>query len=302
MTGTLHVLINELSGRAGGEGCDRVKEDLRRAVPRGMSIDFTVAHVPDLMEVAKDLDTDAIATAGGDGTIAAIGSVLANRKDAPVFIPLPYGTANLIPRDLLMPMEPSDALHASLKAPYRYIDFVQAGKQGLLHSAAFGNFAEMAEDRESFRKAPTFGDALGAAAAMWEDFVETRDDPYRITIDGEAMEIDSSAVFVTNNPITHGVGGVPRREALDGGRMIVYISRSGGVFGLLQHVIEAMRGDFDDSEDFFRFAANQVTVETLGRELHYTIDGEPSRDKAAITFQMKPSSLKVPDLRDRVPS
>lgn len=292
------VLINSKSGRASSEGPENIERDLRSVLDERGETEVIVAPVEELMDAARESTSDALITVGGDGTIAGIASCVYGRKDAPLYIPLPYGTANLIPRDLGMSLEPVEALRQSLAAPKRKIDFVNAEGRALLHSAGFGTFAEMAEEREALRSAPTFGDALGAATAMWDQFIETRDEPYVITIDGERMEVETSAVFISNNPITGGEGVLPLRERLDTGEMVVYISRGGGVLSLMQHIVDAMTGQFDESDDFIRRKAREVTIESRSREgLHYTIDGEPGRDLEKISFTMHPSCLTVPDLR-----
>ncbi|GGY38290.1 diacylglycerol/lipid kinase family protein [Parvularcula lutaonensis] len=291
------VLINSKSGRASAEGPENIERDLRSVLDTRGSTEVLVAPVEELMEVARQSGSRALVTVGGDGTIAGIASCVYGRKDAPLYIPLPYGTANLIPRDLGMPMDPVEALRLSIDAPPRKIDFVDAQGRALLHSAGFGTFAEIAEAREALRSAPTFGDRVGAALMMWDQFLETGEEPYRITVDGKLVEIESAAVFVSNNPITGGQGALPLRERLDTGQIVVYISRGRGVFALVQHVIEAMTGQFDESPEFIRETGREVEIESRGHGLHYTIDGEPGSNRDRIRFTMYPSCLTVPDLR-----
>jgi diacylglycerol kinase family enzyme len=215
----------------------------------------------------------------------------------PVFVPLPYGTANLIARDLQFPINPRKALLRSLRAPNRLIDYAEIGGQPLLHSAVFGTFAEIAEARELYRSAPTFEDRIGAASEWFDRLISSEPKYYAVTIDGQTAEFQTNAIFVTNNPITHGDAGTPRRSHLDRGTLSVYISDSRGPFGFLQRIIEAVSGTFDESHGIAEYTAREVEVRCLDDEAHLTVDGEPRVTEETIKMAIHPSCLRVPDLR-----
>jgi diacylglycerol kinase family enzyme len=291
------VLINSKSGRAKELGREAIEEDLRPAFEGRGSVSFLDGPFPELAEAAQEFGGKAVVTVGGDGTIGGIAGILQRRDEAPMLIPLPYGTANLVPLDLDMPLDPDEALKRSLAAPPRKIDLVQMGERAMLHSALFGTFAEMAEEREELRHAPTFGDALGAATTMIEHFLSAQSDAYRFTLDGETIETETSAVFIVNGPVFAGKGVAPRRNQLDGGKLIVYVSRQRGLLGLMQHILDGLTVGLEGSDDLHRYEADRVLVEPMGKELHYTLDGEPGTSKQAIEFAIRPLSLTVPDLR-----
>lgn len=292
------VLINEHSGRALEEGVDTIKDTLREVYADDYDVEFVVASVPELMKRAAAYGGEAVVTVGGDGTVGGVASVLYGRENGPMLIPLPYGTANLVARDLCLPLEPEEALCAALEAPRRLIDFVSVGDHALLHSAAFGSFAEMAEGREGLRRAPTFGDALDAAVHMFDSFIETHPVPYTLKLDDRVISTDSAAVFIANGAITGNEGPLPARANLDRGELVVYISKGKRVLGLIRHVLEAMAGTFDESSEFVRYTAQRVSISTAERELHYTIDGEPGTAGQSLEFVMHCCSLCVPDLRE----
>jgi diacylglycerol kinase family enzyme len=291
------VLINELSGRAGELGAEAIEDDLRPVFRGHGEPEFLTGSFDELAAAAKTFCGKGLVTVGGDGTIGGIANVLQRRTDPPVLIPLPYGTANLVPLDLEMSLTPSEALAQSLGAPIRKIDFVRMGDIAMLHSTLFGTFAEMAEDREDLRKAPTFGDAIGAVTTLIDHFLSAESDTYRLTLDGQAIEVETSAVFVVNGPVRAGEGVAPRRDSLDGGKLIVYISRQKGLFSLMQHIFDGLTVGLEASDELVRAEASEVIIEGLGRELHYAIDGEPGVSKEQLHFRMFPQDLLVPDLR-----
>ncbi|MCQ8185389.1 diacylglycerol/lipid kinase family protein [Parvularcula maris] len=291
------VLINSKSGRAKELGAEAIEADLRPAFASHGDARFLSGAFTELAEAAQGFGGKAVVTVGGDGTIGGIAGVLQKRQQAPMLIPLPYGTANLVPLDLDMPLDADVALKRSLAAPPRKIDLVRMGERAMLHSALFGTFAEMAEDREELRHAPTFGDALGAATTMIEHFLSAQSDAYRFTLDGEVIETETSAVFIVNGPVWAGKGVAPRRNKLDGGKLIVYVSQQRGLLGLMQHILDGLTVGLEGSDDLQRYEADEVLVEPMGKELHYTLDGEPGTSREAISFTIHPRCLTVPDLR-----
>ena len=296
MTGPITVLVNASSGRASEEGADAIEAGLRAVVPSGAEARFVVADVPALLENARGVADGTIVTVGGDGTISAVAGVLAGRQGAPCFVPLPYGTANLIPRDLGLPLDPVEALRAGLSAPRRRIDVGSANGGALLHSAVFGTFAEIAEVREKARDAEDLGERLAAFGAAAGALLGSAAHRYHLEIDGQPLDAQTNTVFVTVGEITGGERGVPHRASLDSGRLAVYVSDSIGPFGFLKRLIEAGTGGFDQSDGIARYLCAHVTV-SADAPLAYSRDGELEEGADQAVFDIRPRALTVPDLR-----
>lgn len=289
-------LVNEQSGRVRADGPDAIEAALRDALPDGTDARFVLCAVPDLLGALEDASPSTVATVGGDGTIGAVAGALAGRDDPPRFVPLPYGTANLIPRDIGMPLDPLEALAAAMRAPTRRIDYATANDAPLLHSAVFGTFAEVAEEREHLREAEGFAERFGALAAAAGKLIDARPQRYHLVIDGEPLEATTNTVFVTNNAITGGERGVPQRERLDAGHLVAYVSDSHGPLGFLQRIVEAGTAGFDGSDGIVRHVCREATVSTDG-DLIYSRDGEVEEGASEVTFRVQPGALAVPDLR-----
>ena len=288
-------LVNAQSGRVRAEGAEAIEADLRGALPDGTQARFVTGDVPDLLAALEGAAPDIVATVGGDGTIGAVAGALAGRADPPRFVPLPYGTANLIPRDIGMPLEPLDALAAALRAPVRRIDYATANDAPLLHSAVFGTFAEVAEDREELREAEGFGQRLGALASAANKLLSAEPQRYHLVIDGEPLDAVTNTVFVTNNAITGGERGVPQRDRLDAGHLVAYVSDSHGPLGFVRRIIEAGTVGFDGSDGIVRHVCREARV-SADDPLHYSRDGEVEGAES-VTFRIQPGALAVPDLR-----
>ena len=289
------VLINEQAGTVIDEGEDAVRAQIEEALG-GQAARFVVGKVPELLE-AMGQGEDTVVTVGGDGTVGAIAQALAGRNDAPRFVPLPYGTMNLIHRDIGFPLEPLEALRRGLAADTRAVDYAEANGRALLHSAVFGTFAEVAEQREEIRAAEgpiaKVQAAFGAAARL----LDAEPHPYDLMIDGQALSVTTNAIFVTNNAITGGERGVPVRERLDAGELVVYVSDSLGAGGFLQRLIEAVTGGFDESHGILRYVAREATIRAKDRPATYSRDGEVVEGEDEVRLTVRPGALRVPDLR-----
>lgn len=292
------VLVNASAGRVLQEGTEAVSASLAAVLEaKAITPRIVAGGVQDLLDALVSLEEGMVITAGGDGTIGAVAGVIAKMKAPPLFVPLPFGTANFVPKDLGMPLEPVAALEASLEAPERRIDYATANSRPLLHSAVFGTFAETAEAREAMREAEGPMETVGAAAGWVSGLVNADTARYRLVIDGEPLEAETNAVFVTNNAITGGEFGRPARERLDARKLYVYVSDSRTAFGFTQRVLEFVTGGFDESHGISRHVCSWATVEAASGHLVYAVDGEVVEGEDCVRFDLHPGKLRVPDLR-----
>ena len=292
--GMITVLINAQAGTVIERGEQAVREEIEGALG-GRKARFVTGDVPTLLETLREAD-DTVVTVGGDGTVGAIAGQLAGREEAPRFVPLPYGTMNLIHRDIGLPLDPMEALRAGLGAPVRAIDYAEANGRALLHSAVFGTFAEVAEEREEMRAATGPLQTLRAAATAAARLLDAEPHPYDLVLDGEPLSVTTNAIFVTNNAITGGERGVPVRDRLDAGELVVYVSDSLGAGGFLQRLIEAVTGGFDESHGIIRHVCRKAEIRSR-EPVPYARDGEVVEDEPAVTMTIRPGALRVPDLR-----
>ena len=290
------VLINEGAGTVIDRGEDAVRREIEAQLG-GREARFVTGDVPSLLDAIGADAPETVVTVGGDGTVGAVAQSLAGRDDPPRFVPLPYGTMNLIHRDIGFPLDPMEALRRGLDADLRLIDYAEANGAPLLHSAVFGTFAEVAEKREEVRSAEGPVAKIGAAFEAAGRLLDAHASPYVLIIDGERIEATTNAIFVTNNAITGGERGVPVRERLDAGELVVYVSDSERAGGFVQRLLEAATGGFDESHGILRYVAREATIEARDGPATYSRDGEVVEGEAAVTLAIRPRALCVPDLR-----
>ena len=143
----------------------------------------------------RHADYDAVFTLGGDGTAMEVVGALAGTH-RPVGI-LPGGTGNLVARTLGVPLSVIRAVPALLAGRPADVDLGRLGTGGCFAFAAgVGVDARMIDETPASLKR-----RLGVAAyVLYAARAVLRHDPFgaRITIDGEVLERQASAVMIVN--------------------------------------------------------------------------------------------------------
>jgi diacylglycerol kinase (ATP) len=212
------VVLNPNSGQCS-------PEDVRRAVETHFEVE------PEIFELVKGADLargvrDAIArglrpiiAAGGDGTVSAVADILAG-TGVPLGI-LPLGTANVLARDLKLPLDLQDAC-ALLAGPTaeRAVDTMRIDGRSYLTQVGVGLDSLMIRDTETADKR-RFGRIayLWTAVSRWAGFKRRT---FTIGVDGQTSTVKGVQVVVANSGI---LGEPPYRwgpdVALDDGRVDV---------------------------------------------------------------------------------
>ena len=124
------------------------------------------AHVlregEDAAELARAADTDVLAAAGGDGSLAAVAAVAVER-DLP-FVVVPYGTRNHFARDLGLDRDDPLAALDAFGGEERRVDVGRAGERRFLNNVSLGLYAALVHRRERHRRRR---EALAGLRALW---------------------------------------------------------------------------------------------------------------------------------------
>ncbi|MEO1251262.1 MAG: diacylglycerol kinase family protein [Pseudomonadota bacterium] len=292
------LAINEKSGAVQRLGADAIEAMARRvAAAAGATLNVVRGDADRLIGAAEAArDMDAVATAGGDGTQAAIAGVLMG-AEAPL-LPLPCGTLNLLCRDLSMPLDIEDAFRTSLQGAIAEIDVGVVTASGspdrvFLNNVVFGAYGELAEAREELRDAETIAETTAGVAAAARSVLNADPLTFTVRLDGQAQSIDTNTIVVSNNAITHSNGLVPQREALASGKLAVYLTQAadGGDFAVL--LADFLAGRAAKSNAIHLRNARRCAIHARGKTFSYTVDGDPLESVKEVTLALKPRALKV---------
>lgn len=279
-----------LLGRAGA-----AEEIARKLTEAGFEVgsvsDGSSSDIVARMEHARDLPVDAVITAGGDGTIAAAAQALAGTDKA--LGALPFGTMNLLAKDLALPLDVDEAIAAMADGETREIDVGEVNGQVFLCNSMLGLPSRLAERREKHR------DDMGAVG-WWRLFAAGlkglyRYPPMRIGLDlGDgAATLRSKAIIIANNAYDEGFGQVLTRSHLDRGELVLYATRRLSVWPLVRLSVRMAIGTWTKDADLETHHVRSLVVTSRRRRVRVMNDGETMLLEPPLHYHIRPKALKV---------
>jgi diacylglycerol kinase family enzyme len=254
------LIVNPNSGEGDPD------ELLAAARDRGIET-HVLADGDDLQALARGANGDALAMAGGDGSLAAVAEV-ALERDLP-FACIPFGTRNHFARDLGLDRDdPIAALDALVDRVERRVDVGRANDRLFLNNVSLGVYARLVHRREDHRRRRDAFARLRALSA-----VVTHRHGIGMKVDGEPLR--ARVVLVSNNEYELDVLSIGERDRLDEGCLHLYAPK-----GLLRSGWEERSGA-------------SFTIDAHAGRLHAAVDGEPDELETPIEFTVQPRALRV---------
>ncbi len=291
------ILINRQAGHALMHDPD----DLARAVSDHLATDGTdratietvVAEPGTVRDALTHLAgrCDRLYVGGGDGTIAAAASIL---KDTDVTLAvLPFGTMNLVSRDLGLPTWSEGGLTRLIRGRDRQIDTADVNGVLFLHSAVMGLFADLAREREELRKAGTVVGWPTFLTAATNRFLDAGTMDMTVTNEGTVRRLASSSVLVANNQIVDRPRLGLSRNRLDQGRLYLYLPRDRSPLETAGTLLRFAFGRWNANPRLKSYSATHLAIDTDTDKIAVSVDGEVHELRAPLTFTISPRSLKV---------
>lgn len=290
------VVLNPKSGSCSAE-------EMRRLLGHHFSCDDGACRVheiggpEDMGEAIREAvgrGIDLVVAAGGDGTVSAVANALGAGREAPP-VPIgiiPLGTANVLARELGIPVVPEDACrllagdHAT-----QGLDAMRLGDKIYFTQVGVGIDALMIRDTKAEAKR-----RFGRVAYLWTAFTRLlgfQPRTFALTIDGQTRRVRASQVVVANGGI---LGQPPFRWGPDirpdDGRLDVCIVRArslGDYLGLAWHVFRH-RPDRNRNVRYFH-AERSIAIRTK-RPLPVQADGEIV-GQTPVEVEVVPGAVRV---------
>ena len=246
---------------------------------------------------AVEQQVDLVVAAGGDGTVRVVADGLAN-SGIPMGI-VPSGTANLLARNLGIPMAEAEAIDVALSGRTRTIDLIKLsvdGGEGEHYAVMAGMGIDamiMDETRDDLKdKIGTAAYFVAAARAMGRLPV-----PMRIKVDDHHTHRRRAMICVVGN-----VGGLPGNITLipgaepDDGLLDVYVASPHRFTQWIRVFARLVtrRSNGQDRVDQWRGRRVEVRLE---RPDSYQLDGDVVGELRRLVAEVQPQALSV-----RVPS
>jgi diacylglycerol kinase (ATP) len=297
----IRVLVNPSahSGRA-RKALERARHD---GGPEGVRLEWVESasadHLRELVRAAQEDDLDALALAGGDGTVTLALEALGGANRVPLAL-LPVGSGNDFARHLSIPRGLSGALALLADGVPRRVDVARAVPGGRPYCCV----ASIGLDEVALRivhgsRLPR-SKALNIIAAL-RALCVYRPRAVRVSWQGGAFEGEVMFVAVTNTRSYGGGFQVSPGARLDDGLLDLCIVRRTGRGRLLWHFPRVLRGTHGGLPEVTLAASPWVRVEAAGEALPVALDGELPQAATPVEFRCEPGALLVLAPRTEVP-
>lgn len=295
------VVFNPRSGAKPGEARTIAKTLVRRLRGSGRQVGLirvTRRHRrwEERLRHSLRRGPDRVFVLGGDGTLLGATEVILGTPEAAAAALgiIPLGTANLLARDLGIPLEPRQALNALLDGRRTRIDVAEVNGHPFLCASMLGLPTHLAQVREAGRRDGPLRLGLRLARrGLWL----LRRYPYarvRLELPDGAVELRTRAMVISNNPLRPEAGPYPRRDCLDSGRLGIYGVREGPLHRLPRLAAKLLTGTWPDEPRLFMHQSPCVRLQS-GRHRRILVlnDGEGLRLTAPLAYRMRPRALAV---------
>lgn len=269
----LHLVYNESSG-AFERGL--LIDDLRdRLTAKGWQIvnetDLEQGNLPGPDSLAA-VSADAIAIAGGDGSIKTVLNLLAGQDNAPPALVLPCGTANLLARHIHESLDLDTIIERGLSAQARLLQLGEANGQVFAVAAAVGVSPALVKFREDIRKLGFWRRMRRSMASLQVGFRSMFRGPFLIEVEGEAASRRATAIYVT----------CPDSPVADG-QFLVFGGRMRNVADLLSGLAMAALHTVDRSGRSWSVETRSLLTRSK-QPVPVILDGEPHTFDSPVTF------------------
>ncbi|WP_395672546.1 diacylglycerol/lipid kinase family protein [Inquilinus sp.] len=249
------------------------------------------------LDAAFASDAEAILVGGGDGTIiAAAERLLAEGRAGGACRPLgivPLGTANLLARDLGIPLSPEAALPALLAGTTKRIDVGLVNGRIFLNSSLPGIAPRMVQQRERMRHTPGPLKWLRLVRAFFRGFDRGPRLHVVLQADDRPVRLVTRTLAVSNNPLAEGFGAIHSRAALDGGVLGVYAARIGRRLDLWRLLARLVAGTWQHDPATAALASRRINVISRRTRLWVANDGENHLLATPLRYRILPRALTV---------
>lgn len=193
----LFIILNPVAGSSKAEFIKRVLKQQCEPVGREYEIYETTGteHLPTIVRQALAQGYKMIVAVGGDGTASIAASALM-QQEVPLAI-IPVGTANLLARELNIPLEVEAACQLVLSGgAIRKLDAMRMGDQVLLSHISMGAYSLIAERtsvaaKRRFRQLAYIWNALA-------ELIGSRTWRFNLTIDGREQRVKAAFIMIAN--------------------------------------------------------------------------------------------------------
>jgi diacylglycerol kinase family enzyme len=289
-----HILLNPNSGGAMRLGVTAERlHTLFAARGEAVSLDADPRRpFEERLSVARNSTAQILVAAGGDGTATGLAQVAIETGRTMAVLPL--GTANLLARDLAIPVTLEawfDALDAMVA---RKIDVGEVNGRIFLHKVVIGAVPGIAATREKLRGRDDLAAKLGFLGHFIRRLSRIRRFAAEITASSGDPRIERvQSIAIANNDYAEGIGQVFHRQYLDQGTLSLYLLRYLTVRDALRLAAGMVLGTWRNDDVLEIENVRSVVVRTRWLRIRAMVDGEVLALSSPLRFRIRPLALSI---------
>jgi YegS/Rv2252/BmrU family lipid kinase len=252
----------------------------------------------EMLRSALDDDVDLVLASGGDGTVMACATALAN-KGIPLAL-LPAGTGNLLANNLNLPRDLPGALEVAMSGATRTIDVGSTPHGCFVIMAGMGFDAAMLRDAD-----PKLKSRLGAVAYVRSGLKHVRAPAHHVKLlidDEQHLDCEAHMILIANiGKLQGGLTAVPSANPEDG-LLTVAVIEAGSVSAWVKLLWRLVRGNRADDARVRTIEARKLEI-TSDPAMPVELDGDVFEEARSFSVEVLPSALKLrvpPDLERAV--
>ena len=275
----VRIVVNPSSGPAWTEP---PTDALREGLP-GADI-HELDPEDDLEDLLCKDELIAIGAAGGDGTLAAVATIAADR-DLP-FVAVPAGTLNHLARDLGLD-EVDDAIAAVRAGTATRMDMGLAGDRCFVNTLTFGGYSQVVDAREELEG------RIGKWPALLVALVRElpRMEPLCVEIDGEERRV--WLAWIGNCRYDPTGFGPSWREDLADGLLDVRLVNGRRRFSRSRFAFDVLTGRLRSCPVYEELQVESISIRSLDGPLRLAADGETYDGPAELDVTKRRQALRV---------
>ena len=215
-------------------------------------------------------DPRAVVIAGGDGSLSAAATAMKGRS-LPLGI-VPSGTANLLARELEIPLDPEEALRVIGRGWLRHIDGIELGERVSLCQVRFGSYSERngAPSEELKQRFKRLAYVAKIVPWLFGDHTTCFD----VRVDGRQVSTRAAFVLVTNLGTLIGNLEWGKEIRPDDRAVDVLVVKASGAADYAKLLWSAVKEKQDERDELVQYRARESVEVIPHDEVDVMIDGE----------------------------
>ena len=284
------VFINPAAG--GSQGQPQLGDRIRSLFSRhSLSAEiFPISRLDEFSLPAPQSATLLVA-AGGDGTVSSVAETCV-RGGLPLGV-LPLGTWNNFARDSGIPLELEDAIACIAANNRRRIDAAAVNDLLFINNSSIGAYPRSVHERKELQSRVPLSKRPAMVIAVLRVFHSKPLLATRIDADGRSFHRFTPFVFVGNNDYSIHSFSPRLRPALNRGRLCLVTARSTGIGGFCKLLWLTLTGQADDSTQFEKYLAEEITIHLPSERVRVSRDGEVAWMNVPLRYKIKKKALEL---------